>query len=182
MSQINWKEQLASLKLFILMLLLVGGLYPLVLTVIGQLVFPFQAKGSLIRQNQHIIGSLLLGQSFSAPFYFVGRPSLTNYISDEFTPEQVLLRGEKNLQSFSALQIEKWGNYPIPEELLYPSASMLDPHVTWATIMLQLPSVAKARELSLQELYHFVENHGFQEKLVNVLQLNLALDREYKHS
>jgi K+-transporting ATPase ATPase C chain len=182
MAWINWKENLASLKLFILLGLIVGGLYPLVLTGVGELLFPFQAQGSLIKNNQHVIGSKLLGQSFSSPQYFVGRPSLKSYQTDEIMPEQVMLWGSITLQDFLSQQAKIWGSTNLPEELLYPSASMLDPHVSWEAIMFQLPKVAKARGVTIEELYHFVELHGFQEKLVNVLQLNLALDKEYNHS
>lgn len=182
MTWVNWKENLASLKLFILLGLIVGGLYPLTLTGMAKMVFPFQAQGSLIIHNQQVVGSKLLGQSFSSPQYFVGRPSLTSYQTDEIMPEQVMLWGSTNLQDFLSKQAKVWGSSNLPAELVYPSASMLDPHVSWEAIMFQLPKVAKARGLTLEELYHFVEINGFQDHLVNVLQLNLALDKEYNHS
>jgi K+-transporting ATPase ATPase C chain len=162
------KECFAAIKLILILLLILSGLYPMILTILGQALFPFQANGSLIHQNQKIIGSLLLGQEFRSSQYFAGRPSVTLYQSDEFFAQQLVRWQEISPQDSNI------------EDMLYSSASMLDPHISWQSMMAQLPRVAQARGLELASLHQFAEDHGLKNGLVNVLQLNLALDQEWK--
>ena len=160
------RDWMASIKLILVLLLILSGFYPLVLTLLAKGLFPIQANGSLNYQNKNIIGSLLLGQEFRSPGYFSGRPSLTAYQTDEI----------------SAQHLQRWQNLQGPAnhtpEMFYPSASMLDPHISWQALVQQLPRVAQARGLGLERLNTFIETHGLKNDLVNVLELNLALDQE----
>jgi len=161
------REKIAMCKLMLILLVMVAVVYPILLSVMAHVFFPEQAAGSLIYYQHQPIGSRLLGQEFRHPAHFQGRPSLTAYQSDIFPGEDLLLW-------------TKIKAYPknLPEMQL-PSASMLDPHVSWKAIVAQMPRVAKARGISLQDLHLFIQKHGFQHALVNVLLLNLALDEKW---
>jgi K+-transporting ATPase ATPase C chain len=162
------KQTLAMMKLFVVISLLVSCFYPLSLNLMANFCFPFQAQGSLIYHQHKVIGSILLGQKFHSSVYFSGRPSLTSYQSDEISPQQILL----------------WPNIKkMPQdlpEMFYPSASMLDPNISWQAMIKQLPLVANARKIPMAELYRFVETHGLVNGLVNVFELNFAMDQEWK--
>ena len=162
------KQSWGMLKLFLLLMLILSGIYPLVLTGLANLLFPFQAQGRLIYQNNKIIGSLALGQNFQKPEYFHGRPSLTAYQTDEFPAQELWLW--PNLKK-SPLDLS---------EMDFPSASMLDPHISWQSMAQQTARVAQARGVTVDQLYQFVQHHGLRHGLVNVLELNLALDQAWK--
>lgn len=186
-----------ALVLFALMTLLTGVFYPLVVTGIAQLAFPSQANGSLIRNTGNLIGSRLIGQNFTSPKYFWGRPSATNgspYTA--FDPAALTGSSGSNLgplsqtlvenvqQRVDALHAADPGNdLPIPVDLVTTSASGLDPHISVAAAMYQLPRVARARGMSEAALSDLVAQYteyglfGFLgEPGVNVLLLNFALD------
>ena len=183
MSWFKANENLAILKLMIIMTLILGGVYPLILTGLGHAFFPFQAQGSLIKINQQVVGSVHLGQEFQSPQYFKSRPSLTHYQNDELTPQSILLWGTPALSEFVSLARQQWPQVSfIPSDMLYPSASMLDPHISWMGVVIQLASVARARNMDINDLYRFVEAYGRTKEIINVLELNLALDKEFSHS
>lgn len=178
------RQWLGMTKLFFILLVIVGGIYPLLLTCIGVLIFPNQTKGSLIYVKGQVVGSHLIGQSFVQDKYFQGRPSLTNYQSDELSPSQILIPGSAALINYEKIKKASWPSFlgPIPNDFLAPSASMLDPHLTKSSVLKQVPRVANTRKISPVWLTRFVElyqqSHWLTGELVNVLDLNIALDKD----
>jgi K+-transporting ATPase ATPase C chain len=178
--------------LFIALAVLTGMVYPALVTGIAQQLFPHQANGSLIERNGRIVGSRLIGQSWSSPGHFWGRPSATGK-----TPYDATASGGSNLGLSNPALLEgvrarvaasKSSNptqvLPIPVELVTASASGLDPHVSPAAAHWQVPRVARARGVPEDELHRLVAAHTEDRTLgilgsprVNVLELNLALDR-----
>jgi potassium-transporting ATPase KdpC subunit len=183
-----------SFLLLLIFTLLFGGIYPFVTFLIGRLLFPFQAGGSLLfdPKSQTIIGSRLIGQNFTSPIYFHPRPSLTeggpynaaksrgsSYgILSDILIHDVLSRAD-NYQQFNSLA----EGMCIPMDAVTASASGLDPHISISNVLLQAPRVAKARGISENEVHNLIEKfteHPFfgllGEARINVLLLNLALD------
>ncbi len=168
--------------------LLTGAVYPLAVTGIAQLAAPEQAAGSLINVNGSVIGSALIGQPFVAEKYFHGRPSAagTGYDAgassgSNLGPTSAKLHGQIK-ERLVALQASNPG-VAVPGELVYASASGLDPDVSPAAAAFQIPRVAKARGLSAEQLQTLIDQNtghralGFLgEPTVNVLLLNRALD------
>lgn len=161
------RENMAMVKFMLILVLIVAGIYSLLLNAIAQVFFPIQAQGSLIYYQDKLLGSQLLGQEFHTLRYFHGRPSLTSYQSD-------IIQGQA-LKLSTTIK----SSPVITPEMSVPSASMLDPHISWQAVLAQMPGVAKARAIPLQDLHLFIQQHGFQHGLVNVLQLNLALDQKW---
>jgi K+-transporting ATPase ATPase C chain len=178
-----------ALKLFAIMMVLTGIVYPVAVTALAQLFFPYQAGGSLVYDKGNLTGSVLIGQPFSDPKYFWSRPSAT---ADP--PYNPLASGGSNLGPTNKVLIEQISNRtellkssgiqaPVPSDLVEASASGLDPHISMQSALVQIPRVAKARNLSEDTLNKLVLEHiedrqfGFLgEQRINVLQLNLALD------
>lgn len=174
-----------SLRLTLLTFLLCGLAYPLCLTGIAQLFFPHQANGSLIAQS----GSALVGQRFEGPEWFRGRVSSIGYRAESSgasnygpTNRALLDRVASDAVAFRAAN-PSVGRSPIPVDLLTQSGSGLDPHLSQAAALLQLPRVAKARGLEesrvkalLDEMTERPDLGIFGEARVNVLRLNLALE------
>jgi K+-transporting ATPase ATPase C chain len=160
-------------------------------TGIAQAIFPWRANGSLIEHDGQVIGSELIGQSFTDPKNFWGRPSATEPFPYNAAASSGSNLGPTN-QSFEqavrarieALQSADPGNdSPIPVDLVTASASGLDPHISVAAALYQLPRIARKRDLSEEQVRILVEQYtegrqlGFLgEAHVNVLKLNLALD------
>jgi K+-transporting ATPase ATPase C chain len=180
-----------SLMMLLLMTLVTGVAYPLLVTGLAQLVFPGQANGSLIMRDGKPIGSALIGQSFTEPKYFWGRPSATSPQADNGTGSGGSNLGPTNpaltdavKQRIAALQSADPGNRaPVPVDLVTSSGSGLDPEISPAAAQYQLARVAKARGLSDAQLSLLVAQATSGRELgllgeprVNVLQLNLALD------
>lgn len=177
--------------LLVLLTLITGGLYPLVTTLLGQGLFPAQANGSLILKDNQIRGSRLIGQDFSAPGYFQGRPSAT---AD--APYNPLASGGSNLAGsnpaldeaitarVAALRAANpQANPRVPVELVTASASGLDYGLSPQAAAWQIPRVAAARGLSTAQVAQLVVKHTHQPLLsftgepgVNIVELNLALD------
>jgi K+-transporting ATPase ATPase C chain len=168
-----------------------GLIYPLVVTGLGQLIFPRQANGSLIEKNGQIIGSRLIAQGFTADKYFHPRPSAAGAGYDPTssggsnlgpTNKQLVDRVK---QDVAKLQQENPGT-PIPTDMVTTSGSGLDPEISPASAEFQIPRVAKARGISGDALRAVVARHTEARQLgvlgearVNVLELNLDLDENY---
>jgi len=170
---------------------LLGIIYPLVVTGLAQLIFPRQANGQLIRRNGKLIGSSIIAQGFSSPGYFHPRPSFagngydpTNTNGSQLGPtNQKLIDRVKG--DVANAQAEN-PNAPVPVDLVTGSGSGLDPHITPASAEFQLPRVAKERGTTVEQLRLLVQKHieGRQlaflgEARVNVLELNLDLDERF---
>jgi potassium-transporting ATPase KdpC subunit len=167
--------------------ILLGIIYPLVVTGLAQLLFPKQANGELIEANGKIVGSRLMGQSFTSPRYFHSRPSAVNYDGmnsngSQLGPTNHLLV-DRVKADVASLQAENPGT-PVPIDLVTTSASGFDPDITVAAAEFQVPRVAKARDLSEDAVRLAVQQHTQErqfdflgEARVNVLELNLALDQ-----
>jgi len=179
------------ITLFLALSLLTGLAYPLLVTALGQALFPAQAAGSLVLQDGKPVGSLLIGQNFSDPGHFWGRPSATAP-----QPYNALASGGSNLgplnpalldavkgriQALRAADPDNTENIPV--DLVTASASGLDPHISVAGALYQVPRVARARKLDVAQVQALVEQSTERpwlgllgEPVVHVLRLNLALD------
>ncbi len=191
----------ASLVMVTLLSILTGLLYPLAITGLAQLAFPAKAKGSLIEQDGKILGSALIGQNFVAERYFHGRPSATS-APDPADPTKTIdapynaaNSSGSNLGPTSKKLVERVGAaieagvtegrlWEVPADAVTTSGSGLDPHISPAYALTQVPAVAKARNVSETRLRALVEEQVeprlfgiIGEPRVNVLLLNLALDR-----
>jgi len=180
-----------ALLLLILFTLITGGIYPLVTTALGQWWFNEQANGSLIREGDTVRGSRLLGQDFTAPVYFHGRPSAT---AD--APYNPMASGGSNLagsnpeldKEVAARVAQLRAENPqadthVPVELITTSASGLDGQLSPAATAWQIPRVAQARHLPVTEVEKMVAEHTttplvnfIGQPVVNIVELNLALD------
>ena len=180
-----------AILLFILLSLITGGLYPLVTTALGQWWFKDQANGSLILQNGENRGSRLIGQNFTDARYFQGRPSATAE-----SPYNPMASGGSNLagsnpeldkavaERVAALRAANpKASRDVPVELVTASASGLDYSLTPAAVAWQIPRVAAARQLTVEQVSQLVAEHTQKPlvsfigmPVVNIVELNLALD------
>ena len=177
-----------ALVILILMTALTGILYPMAIEGLAQTVFPHQANGSLVYRNGKIVGSELIGQNFSSSKYFHGRPSAAgngydagNSGASNYGPTSKAL--VKRVAVDAAKLHAENPDQPVPVDLVTTSASGLDPDITPAAALFQVPRVAKARNLSAETVRQLVEAHTqgrwlgvLGESRVNVLELNMALD------
>jgi potassium-transporting ATPase KdpC subunit len=181
-----------AISLLAVMTLLLGVIYPLVITGVSKLAFPRQADGSLIYQDGNLIGSTLIGQSFSDPKYFWGRPSATTpqpysglgSTASNLGPLNPALIDAVKANVKALRDADPDNRLSIPVELVTASASGLDPDVSPAALEYQAARVARTRHLELAQVEALIKAHiqerslGFVgERRVNVLELNLALDR-----
>jgi len=187
------KQLLPAVRITLVLTVLTGLLYPGLVTGIAKVIFPHQANGSLIEVNGKIVGSELIGQKFTKPEYFQGRPSAAgdgydaaNSGASNYGPtsQKLVDRIKADAEKFRKENPDFTG--PIPADLLTASASGLDPDLSPASAAAQAARVAKARgvgEAQIQELVDRVtkgRDLGFLgEPRVNVLKLNLALDEKY---
>ncbi len=186
------KDALIALRLTLVFAVLVGLMYPLFVTGVAQVVFPYQANGSLVRENGQVIGSTLIGQEFTSDRYFWGRVSSTTpqpYNGESsggsnYAPSNAALI--RRVQQDVA-KIRKANhlapNQPIPVDLVTSSFSGLDPDISQASALLQVDRVAQARGLEPAEVRALVDQDTtgrtlfiFGQPHVNVLQLNQDLD------
>lgn len=180
-----------ALVFFFVLTLLTGVVYPLVVTGVAQVLFPTQAAGSLILRDGKPVGSALIGQSFSDPKHFWGRPSATGPMPNNASASSGSNQGPLNpalvdavKSRIEALRSADPGNTaPVPVELVTASASGLDPHISPAAARFQVARVARLRSLPADQVQALVDQHTWHplfdwlaEPTVNVLQLNLALD------
>jgi len=173
---------------------ILGFIYPLLVTGIAQVLFPDQANGQLIERDGKVIGSRLIGQGFSSPGYFRSRPSATAmpYDAANSGGSQLGPTNKKLIEAVTAnVEAAKKENpgVPVPVDLVTTSASGFDPHISPAAAYFQVPRVARERGMSEAGLRQLVQAHtegrqfGFLgEARVNVLELNLALDRQRSDS
>lgn len=187
------KQQLRpALTVFVLLTLLTGVAYPVVVTVAAQGFFSHQANGSVIKVGGKPVGSELIGQPFDSPHYFWGRPSATGPFPYNAASSTGSNLGPTNPALLDAVRgrveaIRKGHPDqpgPVPVELVTASGSGLDPHISPAAAEYQVTRVAKARGMSVEDMRRLVAEHTegrtfglLGELRVNVLQLNLALDK-----
>jgi len=183
-----------AVMLTLVITVLTGLVYPLVVTGLSQVLFPHRANGSLIEANGKVVGSELIGQKFTRPEYFHGRPSAAgdngydaaNSGATNFGPTNQALvnRVRDDVKKFRQENPTYTG--PIPADLLTTSASGLDPHISPASAFAQVDRVAKARGVAADAVRRTVEQRVegrqfgiFGEPRVNVLALNLDLDKAF---
>ena len=189
-----WQEILPGLRIKLFMTVLLGIGYPLALTGICQILFPHQANGSLVTAGDKVVGSELIGQSFTRPEYFEPRPSAAgadgydaaNSSGSNYGPtnQKLIDRVKASIEKFRKDNPEY--TQPIPADLLTASSSGLDPHISPDSAQAQAPRVAKAREVSTDQVNRLIAQFTddpdlglLGEPRVNVLKLNLALDRQF---
>jgi K+-transporting ATPase ATPase C chain len=181
-----------SVVVFLALTFVTGVAYPLLMTGVAQVVFPYQANGSLIERDGKIVGSALIGQQFDDPKYFWGRPSATGP-----TPYNAAASTGSNLGPTNPAQLDAVDSRakaireanpqqkaPVPIDLVTASGSGLDPHISPAGAEYQVSRVAQARNLDEQSVRTLIAEHTqgrllgiLGEPRVNVLELNLALDK-----
>jgi potassium-transporting ATPase KdpC subunit len=170
---------------------LLGIIYPLVVTAIAQVIFPRQANGQLIQQDGKLVGSAIIGQGFSGPAYFHSRPSAAGngYDAANTNGSQLGPTNQKLIERVKADVALAQADHPgvaVPIDLVTTSASGIDPHITPAAAEFQLPRVARERGTTVERLRAVVAKHtqgrqlGFLgEPRVNVLELNLDLNEQF---
>jgi potassium-transporting ATPase KdpC subunit len=182
------KHFVTSIMMTIVTTILLGLIYPMVMTGLAQLIFPRQANGNLITANGKIVGSHLIGQTFSSPGYFRSRPSAAgngydagNSSGSNLGPTNKMLV-DRMTGDIQKAQAEN-PNTPVPMDLVTTSASGLDPHISPEAAAFQVPRIARERGMSEADVSALVANHtearqfGFLgEPRVNVLELNVDLD------
>ena len=187
-----FREVVRAIRLTLVLWVLTAVIYPFLMVGLGQVLFPFQANGSLVQNLQGLpVGSALIGQVFTSERYFQSRPSTVDYSQGE-KAGKTGISGASNLAPSNpdllkriqaqATQLQQFGIQPIAD-LVYTSGSGLDPHITLEAAQTQLDRVAKARNLSSDEIVPLINKHTqgrflgiFGEPGVNVLNLNRELD------
>lgn len=180
-----------AITLFLIMTLLTGIVYPFAVTGIAQLLFPYQAQGSLVMAGGQPVGSRVIGQSFSDPKYFWSRPSATAPQPYNATASSGSNLGPLNPALTDAVKArvaalkaaDPTNTLLVPVDLVTASASGLDPEISIAAANYQVARVARARGLAPQEVQALIDAHArgrflglVGEPRINVLELNLALD------
>lgn len=194
------RDTTRAIRMALVLWVLTAIIYPLVMIVVGQVFFPYQANGSIVENLEgQPVGSALIGQAFTSERYFNSRPSTTNYSSftdEERDPENIGqttgVSGASNLApsnpdllkriNETVSQLQEAGIQPTAD-LVYTSGSSLDPHITVQAAIAQLDRVASARDLSTDQITPLIAEHTdgrflgiFGEPGVNVLNLNRELD------
>jgi K+-transporting ATPase ATPase C chain len=179
-----------SIRMLLVMTVITGLAYPLIVTGIAQVLFKDQANGSLIEKDGKVVGSSLIGQPFSDPKYFWGRPSATSPMPYNGAASSGSNQGPTNPALKEAVKgriKDHGGKTPVPADLVTASGSGLDPHISPAAAEYQIERIAKARNLAPEKLRELVQKHAEGRQLgilgeprVNVLRLNLALDAAAK--
>jgi K+-transporting ATPase ATPase C chain len=188
------KNLITAVLMTIATTVLLGIIYPLVVTGLAQLIFPKQANGQLIQRAGQTVGSRIIGQGFSGPSYFHSRPSAAGagYDAANSNGSQLGPTNQKLIDRVKgdvAIALGDNPGAPVPVDLVTASASGLDPDVSPASALFQLPRVARDRGMSEEEVRALVLAHTqprqfgvLGEPRVNVLELNLALDDRSQHA
>jgi len=184
------KEVRIGLLVLLVFSVLLGIVYPLAVTAISQVAFPHRANGSLIGLGDRVVGSELIGQSFSSPGYFHGRPSSSDYDPMNSGGSNLASAGSTLLDEVEKRIASVRSEYGLPREASVPadfvlsSASGLDPEISVASAVLQVERISAARGIGAQTIQDLIQQlsrgpflGAFGEERVNVLRLNLALDR-----
>jgi K+-transporting ATPase ATPase C chain len=195
------KEIRPAIVLLLALTLITGLAYPLAITGLAGVLFPYQAQGSMLERDGMVVGSELIGQSFADDKYFHGRPSATNTpdpndpTKNVDAPYNAANSGGSNLGPTSKMLADRLQadvdklkaenpGAPVPVDLVTTSASGLDPHISPAAALFQVPRVAKARNMPEESVRALVDDKTegrllglLGEPRVNVLALNMALDR-----
>ena len=199
------KEIRPAIVLLVALTLITGVIYPFAMTGIARVIFPTQSQGSLVEENGRIVGSALIGQQFQSDRYFHGRPSATvapdpnDPTKTVPAPYNAANSGGSNLGPTNKSLIERVQgdmdrlqqenpSAEVPIDLVTTSGGGLDPHISPAAALFQVPRVAKTRNMSEDSVRRLVDEHVegrtlgiLGEPRVNVLALNLALDRAAAH-
>lgn len=183
---------LTSLRVLVVLTVLTGVAYPLLVTGLAQLAFPAQANGSLLRDGDRVLGSALVGQPFSDPKYFWGRPSATSPQPYNAMASSGSNQGARNPALADAVSgrikvlrdADPGAGLPVPSDLVTASASGLDPHISVSAALYQAQRVARARGVTDDVVRTLIARHVepptfgvLGESRINVLRLNLYLDR-----
>lgn len=183
------KNLITSVLMTAVTTVLLGLLYPLLVTAIAQVLFPDKANGQLISRNGHVVGSRIIGQPFTGPGYFHSRPSAagTGYDAANSGGSNLGPTNRKlieRVRADAATLTRENGNAAVPVDLVTTSASGLDPHITPAAADFQVARVAHERHINEAEVRALIAHHTEQrqfgllgEPRVNVLELNLELDQ-----
>jgi K+-transporting ATPase ATPase C chain len=189
-----WEQILPGLRIKVFMTILLGVVYPLAITGISQVVFPYRANGSLVTSGDKVVGSELIGQNFTKPEYFQPRPSAAGTDGYDATASSGSNLGATSKKLVDRVKgaVEKFRKEnpgyqgPIPADLVTASASGLDPHISPASAHAQAPRIAKARGMRTEQIESMVAQYTeppdlglVGEPRVNVLNLNLALDKQF---
>jgi potassium-transporting ATPase KdpC subunit len=183
------KNLITSVLMTIATTVLLGIIYPVVVTGLAQVLFPKKANGQLVEVKGKVIGSRIIGQAFTGPGYFHPRPSAVSYDAANSNGSQWGPTNQKLIDRVKGdvanVEAENPGT-PVPIDLVTASASGLDPHITPANAEFQLPRVAKERGTTLEQMRGLVAKHTEQrqfgflgEPRVNVLEMNLELDEQF---
>jgi K+-transporting ATPase ATPase C chain len=189
-----WEQILPGLRIKIFLTVLLGVVYPLAMTGISQVLFPHQANGSLIMAGDKVIGSELIGQSFTKPEYFQSRPSNAGANGYDATASGGYNQGPTNKKLIDRVTaaVEQFRkdnpDYqgPLPADLVTASASGLDPHLSPDSARAQAARVAQTRSASVEQINELIAQFAegpdlglLGEPRVNVLRLNVALDQHF---
>jgi K+-transporting ATPase ATPase C chain len=185
-------QTIIAIKFLLVMTILTGVIYPFLMTGLAQLIYPARANGSLVMKDGKIAGSVLIGQKFDSIIYFWSRPSAIDYNpmpsgASNLGPTSDKLRKQvAERRRFFAANNSIADTTAIPKEMLFASASGLDPHISPESALLQLKRVVMARdfdEVQIQKVKQLIKNKTnepqfflFGEPRINVFELNLALD------
>ena len=183
------KDFFRSLRILLIFSVITGAAYPFVMTGLAQFLFPFQANGSIVKRENKVMGSILIGQQFSGNGYFHGRPSAVGYNAAASGASNW---GPTNAKLIDAVKERlvsiRWENpavatEPVPADLVLASASGLDPHISPESAILQADRIAAVRQISKTQVIELIRNQQEARQFgflgaprVNVLKLNLALD------
>ena len=181
------KNILISLRMLLVMSIITGLAYPLIVTALAKGFFPAQAGGSMMMKDGNIVGSSLISQKFTSEKYFWPRPSACDYNASassgsNYGPTSAALKKAVDDRKAALLKAHP-GQAEIPEDLLFASASGLDPHISLAAARYQAPRVARMRKMDPSRVLALIDSRFeppqfgiFGEPRVNVFELNLALD------
>lgn len=182
------KKLLQSLKIYTILTILLGLIYPLMVTFVAQLSMPHRANGSLILKDNRVIGSSLIGQRFQKPKYFQSRPSAVDFDAagsgaSNLGPSSAKLMEQAASRTKQARLDNVFAGTFLPADMVLASASGLDPHISYENALIQSKRIAKLRDIPEQKMLKLIEINTDNDFVglwgrrgINVLKLNIALD------